>query len=87
MSRPRSDARGGGGVGPGLGRRVIFDLGLVRTWYYTGRNLEVTTGLGHVIGAAALRHLIGRFGRLAAACGFALFVERLHVERRGGRRA
>jgi ATP phosphoribosyltransferase regulatory subunit len=76
----------------GLGDRVIFDLGLVRDLgYYTGAIFEVyDPALGHVIGAGGrYDDLIGRFGGSRPACGFALFVERLHVaqaeeERRGG---
>ena len=75
----------------GLGDRVIFDLGLVRDLgYYTGAIFEVyDPALGHVIGAGGrYDDLIGRFGASRPACGFALFVERLHVaqteeERRG----
>ena len=75
----------------GLGKRVIFDLGLVRDLdYYTGAIFEVyDPAVGHVIGAGGrYDDLIGRFGEPRPACGFALFVERLHVaqaeeERRG----
>jgi ATP phosphoribosyltransferase regulatory subunit len=75
----------------GLADRVIFDLGLVRDLgYYTGAIFEVyDPALGHVIGAGGrYDDLIGRFGEARPACGFALFVERLHVaqaeeERRG----
>ena len=66
----------------GLGERVIFDLGLVRDLgYYTGAIFEVyDPALGHVIGAGGrYDDLIGRFGEPRPACGFALFVERLHV--------
>ena len=76
----------------GLADRVIFDLGLVRDLgYYTGAIFEVyDPALGHVIGAGGrYDDLIGRFGDPRPACGFALFVERLHVaqaeeERRAG---
>jgi ATP phosphoribosyltransferase regulatory subunit len=76
----------------GLADRVIFDLGLVRDLsYYTGAIFEVyDPALGHVIGAGGrYDDLIGRFGDPRPACGFALFVERLHVaqaeeERRQG---
>src|SRR5436190_8976875 len=76
----------------GLAERVIFDLGLVRDLgYYTGAIFEVyDPALGHVIGAGGrYDDLIGRFGQSRPACGFALFVERLHVaqaeeERRSG---
>jgi ATP phosphoribosyltransferase regulatory subunit len=75
-----------------LADRVIFDLGLVRDLgYYTGAIFEVyDPALGHVIGAGGrYDDLIGRFGDPRPACGFALFVERLHVaqaeeERREG---
>jgi ATP phosphoribosyltransferase regulatory subunit len=66
----------------GLAERVIFDLGLVRDLgYYTGAIFEVyDPALGHVIGAGGrYDDLIGRFGNPRPACGFALFVERLHV--------
>ena len=66
----------------GLADRVIFDLGLVRDLgYYTGAIFEVyDPALGHVIGAGGrYDDLIGRFGQARPACGFALFVERLHV--------
>jgi ATP phosphoribosyltransferase regulatory subunit len=66
----------------GLAGRVIFDLGLVRDLgYYTGAIFEVyDPALGHVIGAGGrYDDLIGRFGDQRPACGFALFVERLHV--------
>ena len=66
----------------GLGERVIFDLGLVRDLgYYTGAIFEVyDPAVGHVIGAGGrYDDLIGRFGDSRPACGFALFVERLHV--------
>jgi ATP phosphoribosyltransferase regulatory subunit len=68
--------------GKGLGDRVIFDLGLVRDLgYYTGAIFEVyDPAVGHVIGAGGrYDDLIGRFGEPRPACGFALFVERLHV--------
>jgi ATP phosphoribosyltransferase regulatory subunit HisZ len=66
----------------GFEDRVIFDLGLVRDLgYYTGAIFEVyDPALGHVIGAGGrYDDLIGRFGDPRPACGFALFVERLHV--------
>jgi ATP phosphoribosyltransferase regulatory subunit len=75
----------------GISERVIFDLGLVRDLgYYTGATFEVyDPALGHIIGGGGrYDDLIGRFGQQFPACGFALFVERLHVaqaeeERRG----
>ena len=66
----------------GLSDRVIFDLGLVRDLgYYTGAIFEVyDPALGHVIGGGGrYDDLLGRFGRPLPACGFALFVERMHV--------
>jgi ATP phosphoribosyltransferase regulatory subunit len=65
-----------------LADRVIFDLGLVRDLgYYTGAIFEVyDPALGHVIGGGGrYDELLGRFGRPQPACGFGLFVERLHV--------
>jgi ATP phosphoribosyltransferase regulatory subunit len=66
----------------GISERVIFDLGLVRDLgYYTGAIFEVyDPALGHIIGGGGrYDDLIGRFGQPLPACGFALFVERLHV--------
>ena len=76
----------------GLEDRVIFDLGLVRELgYYTGAVFEVyDPALGHVIGGGGrYDELLGRFGKPLPACGFGLFVERVHVaqaeeERRSG---
>jgi ATP phosphoribosyltransferase regulatory subunit len=69
-------------AGKGIFERVIFDLGLVRDLgYYTGATFEVyDPALGHIIGGGGrYDDLLGRFGRPLPACGFALFVERLHV--------
>jgi ATP phosphoribosyltransferase regulatory subunit len=66
----------------GISQRVIFDLGLVRDLgYYSGAIFEVyDPALGHVIGGGGrYDDLLGRFGRPLPACGFALFVERVHV--------
>jgi ATP phosphoribosyltransferase regulatory subunit len=66
----------------GIAERVLFDLGLVRDLgYYTGAIFEVyDPALGHVIGGGGrYDDLLGRFGRALPACGFALYVERLHV--------
>jgi ATP phosphoribosyltransferase regulatory subunit len=66
----------------GIRERVIFDLGLVRDLgYYTGAIFEVyDPALGHIIGAGGrYDDLLARFGRPLPACGFALFVERVHV--------
>ena len=60
---------------------MIFDLGLVRDLgYYTGAIFEVyDPALGHVIGGGGrYDDLLGRFGT-RPACGFALYVERVHV--------
>jgi ATP phosphoribosyltransferase regulatory subunit len=77
-----------------ISERVIFDLGLVRDLgYYTGAIFEVyDPALGHILGGGGrYDDLLGRFGRPLPACGFALYVERLHVaqaeeEERRGRR-
>ena len=66
----------------GIADRLIFDLGLVRDLgYYTGAIFEVyDPALGHVIGGGGrYDDLLGRFGRSLPACGFALYVERVHV--------
>jgi ATP phosphoribosyltransferase regulatory subunit len=66
----------------GISERVIFDLGLVRDLgYYTGAIFEVyDPALGHVIGGGGrYDDLLARFGRRLPACGFALYVERMHV--------
>jgi ATP phosphoribosyltransferase regulatory subunit len=66
----------------GLAERVIFDLGLVRDLgYYTGAIFDVyDPALGHVLGGGGrYDDLLGRFGRPLPACGFALYVERVHV--------
>jgi ATP phosphoribosyltransferase regulatory subunit len=79
-SRLRDTARGI--ASRGISERVIFDLGLVRDLgYYTGAIFEVyDPALGHIIGGGGrYDDLLGRFGRPLPACGFGLFVERLHV--------
>jgi ATP phosphoribosyltransferase regulatory subunit len=66
----------------GIADRVIFDLGLVRDLgYYTGAIFEVyDPALGHVIGGGGRYDgLLARFGHAYPACGFALYVERMHV--------
>jgi ATP phosphoribosyltransferase regulatory subunit len=66
----------------GIADRVIFDLGLVRDLgYYTGAIFEVyDPALGHVIGGGGRYDgLLARFGTPLPACGFALYVERVHV--------
>jgi len=65
-------------------RRVIFDLGLVRTLgYYTGAVFEVyDAAFGAPIGGGGrYDDLLGRFGRELPACGWALDVERIHAAR------
>ena len=65
-----------------MANRIIFDLGLVRDLgYYTGAIFDVyDPALGHVIGGGGrYDELLARFGRPQPACGFGLFVERLHV--------
>jgi ATP phosphoribosyltransferase regulatory subunit len=79
-SRLRETARGI--AAKGIADRVIFDLGLVRDLgYYTGAIFEVyDPALGHVIGGGGrYDELLARFGRSLPACGFAVYVERLHV--------
>jgi ATP phosphoribosyltransferase regulatory subunit len=71
-----------GALRRGIAERIIFDLGLVRDLgYYTGAIFEVyDPALGHIIGGGGrYDDLLGRFGHPLPACGFALFVERLHV--------
>jgi ATP phosphoribosyltransferase regulatory subunit len=66
----------------GIADRVLFDLGLVRDLgYYTGAIFEVyDPALGHVIGGGGRYDgLLARFGHPLPACGFALYVERMHV--------
>jgi len=68
--------------GKGLAERVIYDFGLVHDLgYYTGAIFEVyDPALGHVLGGGGrYDDLLGRFGTPRPACGFALYVERLHV--------
>jgi ATP phosphoribosyltransferase regulatory subunit len=73
-------------LAPGVGARVIFDLGLIRSLgYYTGAVFEVyDAALGAPIGGGGrYDDLLGRFGRDLPACGWALNVERLHLARVG----
>ncbi len=66
----------------GLADRVLLDLGLVRDLgYYTGAIFEVyDPALGHILGGGGrYDDLLGRYGRSLPACGFALYVERVHV--------
>lgn len=72
-----------------VARRVIFDLGLVRSiGYYTGAVFEVyDPALGAPIGGGGrYDELLGRFGRSLPAVGFALGVDRLHIALMGEER-
>jgi ATP phosphoribosyltransferase regulatory subunit len=81
---------------PEVARRIIFDLGLVRSLgYYTGAVFQVyDPAYGVPIGSGGrYDELLAGFGRPLPAVGFALGVERLHIAltgeergRRGGRR-
>jgi ATP phosphoribosyltransferase regulatory subunit len=74
---------------PGVGDRVIFDLGLVRgLGYYTGAVFEVyDPALGAPLGGGGrYDDLLSRFGRPLPAVGFALNVERLHIALTGEER-
>jgi ATP phosphoribosyltransferase regulatory subunit len=74
---------------PSVARRVIFDLGLVRSiGYYTGAVFEVyDPALGAPIGGGGrYDELLGRFGRSLPAVGFAIGVERLHIALAGEER-
>jgi ATP phosphoribosyltransferase regulatory subunit len=65
-----------------VARRIIFDLGLVRSLgYYTGAIFQVyDPALGVPLGGGGrYDDLLGRFGRPLPAVGFALTVERLHI--------
>lgn len=72
-----------------VARRVIFDLGLVRSLgYYTGAIFQVyDPALGVPIGGGGrYDELLGRFGRPLPAVGWALTVERLHIALAGEER-
>jgi ATP phosphoribosyltransferase regulatory subunit HisZ len=59
----------------GVGERVIYDLGLIRSQtYYTGTVIEIYgVGLGAALGGGGrYDELVGRFGRDLTAFGFAL---------------
>jgi ATP phosphoribosyltransferase regulatory subunit len=74
---------------PGVGARVLFDLGLVRNiGYYTGAVFEVyDPALGAPIGGGGrYDDLLGRFGRKLPAVGFALGIDRLHLALAGEER-
>jgi ATP phosphoribosyltransferase regulatory subunit len=76
---------------PAVAKRLIFDLGLVRSLgYYTGAVFQVyDPAHGVPIGSGGrYDELLAAFGRPLPAVGFALNVERLHIaltgEERGG---
>jgi ATP phosphoribosyltransferase regulatory subunit len=78
-------------LSPEVARRIIFDLGLVRSiGYYTGAVFQVyDPAYGVPLGSGGrYDDLLGEFGRPLPAVGFALNVERLHIaltgEERGG---
>ena len=74
---------------PGVGERLIFDLGLLRgLGYYTGAVFEVyDPALGAPLGGGGrYDDLLARFGRPLPAVGFALSVERLHIALTGEER-
>ncbi len=76
-------------LAPEVARRVIFDLGLVRSiGYYTGAVFEVyDPTLGVPIGGGGrYDDLLGYFGSPRPAVGFALDVERLHIALAGEER-
>jgi ATP phosphoribosyltransferase regulatory subunit HisZ len=64
----------------GVGDRVIYDLGLIRSQtYYTGTVIEVyASGHGAPLGGGGrYDELIGRFGRDLSAFGFALNMDEI----------
>lgn len=72
-----------------VARRLIFDLGLVRSLgYYTGEIFQVyDPALGVPLGGGGrYDDLLGRFGRPLPAVGWALTVERLHIALAGEER-
>lgn len=72
-----------------VARRLIFDLGLVRSLgYYTGAIFQVyDPALGVPLGGGGrYDDLLGRFGRPLPAVGWALTVERLHIALAGEER-
>ncbi len=69
-------------LAPEVARRIIFDLGLVRSLgYYTGAVFQVyDPAYGLPIGSGGrYDDLLGAFGRPLPAVGFAINVERLHI--------
>jgi ATP phosphoribosyltransferase regulatory subunit len=76
-------------VSPEVARRIIFDLGLVRSLgYYTGAVFQVyDPAYGLPLGSGGrYDELLGSFGRPLPAVGFALNVERLHIALTGEER-
>jgi ATP phosphoribosyltransferase regulatory subunit len=74
---------------PAVAGRVIFDFGLVRSLgYYTGAVFEVyDPALGAPLGGGGrYDELLGRFGRVLPAVGFALGLDRLHIALAGEER-
>jgi ATP phosphoribosyltransferase regulatory subunit len=72
-----------------VAERIIFDLGLVRSFgYYTGAVFQVyDPAHGVPIGAGGrYDELLAGFGRPLPAVGFALNVERLHIALTGEER-
>ncbi|HVO54904.1 MAG TPA: ATP phosphoribosyltransferase regulatory subunit [Solirubrobacterales bacterium] len=66
----------------GAADRVQIDLGLLRDiGYYSGAIVEVyDPALGHILGGGGrYDNLMQRFGVNLPACGFALYLERVHV--------
>jgi ATP phosphoribosyltransferase regulatory subunit len=69
-------------LAPAVADRIIFDLGLVRSFgYYTGAVFQVyDPAYGVPLGSGGrYDELLGSFGRPLPAVGFALNVERLHI--------
>ncbi|MGO9954630.1 MAG: ATP phosphoribosyltransferase regulatory subunit [Solirubrobacteraceae bacterium] len=74
---------------PTVAQRIIFDLGLVRSFgYYTGAVFQVyDPAYGVPLGSGGrYDDLLGSFGRPLPAVGFALNVERLHIALTGEER-
>ena len=76
-------------IAPAVAKRLIFDLGLVRSLgYYTGAVFQVyDPAYGVPIGSGGrYDELLAAFGRPLPAVGFALNVERLHIALTGEER-
>jgi ATP phosphoribosyltransferase regulatory subunit len=94
LSGPLEDAATGmrevrGLVSEAVAERIIFDLGLVRSFgYYTGAVFQVyDPAYGVPIGSGGrYDELLAGFGRPLPAVGFALNVERLHIALTGEER-